>query len=90
VASAALPSVQHDDADVGDGSNSRRSTIVASTSAYLSTKAKKPQPRRLDWLEKWGTQAMLTLTVDEKSTLSPGVPLNTVLPNATTPFRKGL
>ncbi|WP_398472147.1 hypothetical protein [Tardiphaga sp.] len=44
-----------------------------------------PAPRRhLQWLDDWGAQLSLTLTVEEKSTLSPGVMLNRVLPNAVT------
>jgi hypothetical protein len=49
----------------------------------------RPQGPRLDWLKTWGAQAILTLTVDEKSSLNPGVTLNTVLPNATTVFSNG-
>jgi len=45
--------------------------------------------RKLKWLDDWGAQVMLTLTVDEKTTLSPGVTLNKVLPNVVTPFSNG-
>jgi hypothetical protein len=50
---------------------------------------RKPQGPRLDWLKTWGAQAILTLTVDEKTSVNPGVTLNTVLPNATTIFSNG-
>jgi len=49
----------------------------------------KPQGRRLEWLEKWGSQVTLTLTVDEKSSLNPGVSFNKILENATTKFPSG-
>jgi hypothetical protein len=49
-----------------------------------------PAPRRhLQWLDDWGAQLSLTLTVEEKSALSPGVTLNKVLPNAVTVFPSG-
>jgi hypothetical protein len=44
---------------------------------------------RLIWLAGWGAQVTLTLTVDEKSVLSPTVALNKVLPNAITSFPNG-
>jgi hypothetical protein len=49
----------------------------------------KPLTRRLTWLDDWAAQMTLTLTVDEKSTISPGVTLNTVLPNAISTFPSG-
>jgi hypothetical protein len=49
----------------------------------------KPLTRRLTWLDDWAAQVTLTLTVDEKSTISPGVTLNTVLPNAVSTFSSG-
>jgi hypothetical protein len=45
--------------------------------------------RRLNWLDDWAAQVTLTLTVNEKTTLSPGVTLNTILPNAVTTFPNG-
>jgi hypothetical protein len=45
--------------------------------------------RHLEWLDSWGAQLSLSLTVEEKTTLSPGVTLNTVLPNVLTPFPSG-
>src|SRR5262249_29787522 len=48
-----------------------------------------PPRRHLQWLDNWGAQLSLTLTVEEKTTLSPGVTLNKILPNAVTPFRNG-
>jgi hypothetical protein len=50
---------------------------------------RKPPKRHLQWLDDWGAQLSLTLTVEEKTTLSPGVTLNKVLPNATTVFPSG-
>jgi len=46
-------------------------------------------PRHLQWLDDWGAQLSLTLTVEEKTALSPGVTLNKILPNAVTPFPNG-
>jgi hypothetical protein len=48
--------------------------------------AQKPS---LTWLKKWAAQVTLTLTVDEKSSLNPGVSLNKVLENAVTKFPNG-
>jgi hypothetical protein len=48
-----------------------------------------PHKRHLSWLDDWGGQLSLTLTVEEKTTLSPGVVLNKVLPNATSVFPSG-
>lgn len=48
-----------------------------------------PPGRRLQWLDDWGAQLTLTLTVDEKTTLNPGVTLNKVLPNAVVSFPNG-
>ncbi len=48
-----------------------------------------PAKRHLKWLDDWGAQLSLTLTVQEKTTLSPGVTLNKVLPNATSVFTSG-
>ena len=52
-------------------------------------KERKLQGPRLDWLKTWGAQAILTLTVDEKSSANPGVSLNTVLPDVITKFPSG-
>jgi hypothetical protein len=49
----------------------------------------KPLTRRLAWLDDYAAQVILTLTVEEKSTISPGVTLNTVLPNAVSTFSSG-
>jgi hypothetical protein len=42
--------------------------------------------RKLAFLDTWAAQVTLTLTIDEKSVLSPGVSLNTPLPTAVTTF----
>jgi hypothetical protein len=55
----------------------------------IDPKTRQAYKRALDWLESWAAQATLTLTVDEKTTLNPGVTLNKVLPNAVVPFRNG-
>jgi hypothetical protein len=57
--------------------------------ASLDAEKGKPPKRHLQWLDNWGAQLSLTLTVEEKTTLSPGVTLNKVLPNATTVFPSG-
>jgi hypothetical protein len=44
------------------------------------------KPTTLDWLKGYAAQITLTLTVDEKSALNPGIALNSVFPNATTAF----
>jgi hypothetical protein len=46
---------------------------------------KKPG-RSLEWLDNWGVQATLTLTIDEKSSLNPGVAFNTPMIGSTTYF----
>ena len=42
--------------------------------------------RRLKWLEKWGADLAFIFTIEEKSTLTPSVAFNTLLPNVTTSF----
>jgi hypothetical protein len=42
--------------------------------------------RHLQWLDDWGAQLSLTLTVEDKTTLSPGVTFNKILPNSVTQF----
>jgi hypothetical protein len=42
--------------------------------------------RRLVWLDAWGAQITLTLTIDEKSSLNPGVVFNTPMIGSTTYF----
>jgi hypothetical protein len=42
--------------------------------------------RRLKWLEKWGADLAFIFTIEEKSTLTPSVALNKLLPNVTTSF----
>lgn len=42
----------------------------------------------LDWLYKWAAQVTLTLTMDEKTSLNPGVTFNNVMPNAVSTFGK--
>ncbi len=49
----------------------------------------KPRGRHLGWLDDYAAQATLTLTVEDKTTLSPGVTLNTVRPNAINAFPNG-
>jgi hypothetical protein len=49
----------------------------------------KPRGRQLAWLDRWAAQTTLTLTVDEKTTLSPGVTYNKVLSNAVAVFPNG-
>jgi hypothetical protein len=61
---------------------------IDAASAALSLTGK-IQERRLKFLEDWAAQATLTLTVDEKTTLSPGLSLNQVFPNAITTFSNG-
>jgi outer membrane murein-binding lipoprotein Lpp len=46
-------------------------------------------PRQVAWLETWGAQVTLTFTIDEKSSLSPGLTLNAPLENAITLFPSG-
>ncbi|MGA7384660.1 MAG: hypothetical protein WBW81_08240 [Methylocella sp.] len=43
-------------------------------------------PRDAEWLEKWGAQIALTLTIDESSNLNPGVTFNTPIIPATVAF----
>jgi hypothetical protein len=43
-------------------------------------------PKIYEMLSHWGAQVTLTLTIDEKSALSPGVTANTVLQNGVTRF----
>jgi hypothetical protein len=50
--------------------------------------AQHSQPH-LKWLANWGAQVTLTLTIEEKSGLNPGVSLNTPLENATSIFSSG-
>jgi hypothetical protein len=58
----------------------------AAVAAAALGKVQKPS---LTWLKKWAAQVTLTLTVDEKSSLNPGVSLNRVLENAVTKFPNG-
>jgi hypothetical protein len=48
-----------------------------------------PKVRDLAWFEKWGAQVTLNLNIIENTSISPGVTLNKVLPNAVTPFPVG-
>jgi len=43
-------------------------------------------PRDAEWLEKWGAQITLTLTIDESSSLNPGVTFNTPIIPANVDF----
>jgi hypothetical protein len=45
-----------------------------------------PQGRRLSWLDTWGAQIVLTLTIEEKSSFNPGLSLNTPIHNGITNF----
>lgn len=47
-------------------------------------------PRQLEWLENWGAQATLTLTMDEKTNINPGAVFNTPIIGAKTLFPGGL
>jgi hypothetical protein len=47
---------------------------------------KENPPEKLKFFDEWGVQITLTLTVEEKTTLNPGVSLNTPIHNATTNF----
>lgn len=47
------------------------------------------QSRKLKWFETWGAQATLTLSIDEKSNLNPGVIFNTPIIGAETWFPGG-
>jgi len=63
--------------------------IAQATDSYVVSfeKAHGLKPgRKLAFLDTWAAQATLTLTVDEKSALSPGVSLNTPMPTAVTTF----
>jgi hypothetical protein len=42
--------------------------------------------RRLKWLEKWGADLTFVFTIEEKSTLTPNLALNKLLPNVVTTF----
>jgi hypothetical protein len=42
--------------------------------------------RRLSWLDTWGAQVILTLTIEEKSALNPGLSLNTPIHNGAVNF----
>ncbi|WP_396604498.1 hypothetical protein ACFLEY_02245 [Bradyrhizobium sp. YCK136] len=44
------------------------------------------QGRSVDWLNKWGAQAILTITVDEKGSLNPGVTFTPPMAPAVTQF----
>src|SRR6266481_4137257 len=44
------------------------------------------QGRSVDWLNKWGAQAILTITVDEKGSLNPGVTFTPPMEPAITKF----
>jgi hypothetical protein len=48
-----------------------------------------PKYRDLKWFESWSTQVTLTLNVAENSSLTPGVSINSILPNAVTKFANG-
>ena len=43
----------------------------------IDNQIRSSQGRQLEWLNTWGADVALFLTVDEKSTLSPGLSLNT-------------
>jgi hypothetical protein len=47
-------------------------------------------PRQLEWLESWGAQATLTLTVEEKTNIGPGAVFNTPMLGAKTWFPGGI
>jgi hypothetical protein len=47
---------------------------------------KNPQGRKLSWLDTWAAQIVLTLTIEEKSSLNPGLSLNTPIHNGITNF----
>lgn len=47
----------------------------------IDNQIRSSQGRQLEWLNTWGADVALFLTVDEKSTLSPGLSLNTPLAN---------
>jgi len=48
------------------------------------------QGRSVDWLNKWGAQSILTITVDEKSSLNPGVTFTPPMAPAVTQFPPNL
>ncbi len=50
--------------------------------SMIDQSTQKPRGRQLAWLDSWAAQTTLTLSVDEKTTLSPGVAYNDVLRNA--------
>jgi hypothetical protein len=43
----------------------------------------------IGWITSWSSLITLTLTIDEKSSLNPGVATNEILPNAVTKFPQG-
>lgn len=47
----------------------------------------KGQP--IDWIKKWGATVTLSITVDEKGSIAPGITFNTIHPNAITKFANG-
>ena len=43
----------------------------------------------VEWIRKWGAKVTLTVTVDEKGGIAPGVTFNTIHPSAITKFYNG-
>lgn len=48
--------------------------------------ARDGQSRQMKWLEGWGVDAAFLFTIDEKSSLNPGISFNTPMQNAITAF----
>jgi hypothetical protein len=73
--------------------NAVRSTILEDMEQAIAPEivkvakdtGKKPG-RRLVWLDTWGAQVTLTLTIDEKTALNPGLSLNSPMHNAPVNF----
>jgi hypothetical protein len=57
--------------------------------ARVSRALGKDQKPSLAWLRSWGAQITLTLTIDEKSSINPGLSLTKILPNAINSFSNG-
>jgi hypothetical protein len=67
----------------------RKELLAELTEAFLEADASVKTMRGFAYWDGWGTSVTLMLKVDEKSALSPGATLNTVWPNALTPFQNG-
>jgi len=55
----------------------------------ISDQLNAPMLISVDWIKKWGAQMSMKVTVDEKSTLAPGLSFNSPYENAISYFRTG-